>query len=58
MAEFWIDFSATIIMEAENAEEAREKFFKEKAYRKEPYYYPEIDCIEEIAEPPEKLLDN
>lgn len=54
MAEFWIDFSATVIVKAETKEEAREKFFKEKVYKKEPYYYPEIDTIEEIAEPPEK----
>lgn len=53
MAKFWIDFSASVVVNAETAEEAREKFFKEKSYKKEKCYYTAVDSIEKIEESPE-----
>ena len=54
MAKFWIDFSATIIAEAETKEEAMKKFFEEKLFVAKVYEHVGIDSVEEISEPPEK----
>lgn len=58
MAHFWVDFSASVIVEAKTEEEAKEKFFKEKFFTTKKYHYVEVSDIEEIDESPEKLLDN
>lgn len=52
MREFYIDFSATVIIKAKNEEEAQTKFWRE--WVPDGAMYVEVDTIEQIAEPPEK----
>lgn len=53
MALFWIDFSASIIVEAETKEKAMERFFEEKLFATKKCDYVEVDSVDEIYEPPE-----
>lgn len=51
MKEYYIDFSATVIIKAKNEEEARDKFWQE--WLPDGLMYAEVNTIEQIAEPPE-----
>lgn len=54
MALFWIDFSASVIVEAETKEKAMERFFfEEKLFAIKKCDYVEVDSVDEIDEPPE-----
>lgn len=47
MKKFYVDFCASVIVEAKTEEEAMKKFYNEL---RETYEFVEIDCIEEIIE--------
>lgn len=54
MAQFWVDFSASVIVEAKTWEEAKEKFFEEKLFATKKCHYVEVNDVEEIEEPSEE----
>lgn len=53
MAKFWVDFSASVIVEAKTWEEAKERFFEEELFATKKYHYVEVNDVEEIEESPE-----
>jgi len=47
---YWIDFSSSIQVEADNAEQAKEMFWNICSEKFPELTYTELNCVEEIKE--------